>query len=95
MKKAHTQYPLTFLLLYCAVLFLTCIVHCILCRYNVDCIWENISIPLRQITMRRAIADGTLIVGAVFWSIVVVRILHQCIIVVIVVIVIVQVCVVC
>ena len=39
----------------------------------VDCVWENISIPSRQISMRRTIADGTLIVGAVFWSIVVVR----------------------
>ena len=41
----------------------------------IDCIWENISIPSRQISMRRTIADGTLIVGAVFWSIVVVRFL--------------------
>ena len=37
--------------------------------------------------MRRAIADGTLIVGAVFWSIVVVRMLHQCVIVILIVIV--------
>jgi hypothetical protein len=36
-----------------------------------DCIWENISIPPKQIAMRRTIADFTLIVGAVFWSIVV------------------------
>jgi hypothetical protein len=36
-----------------------------------DCIWDNISIPSRQISIRRAIADGTLIVGAVFWSLVV------------------------
>ena len=36
-----------------------------------DCIWENISIPPKQIAMRRTIADFTLIVGAVFWSLVV------------------------
>jgi Calcium-dependent channel, 7TM region, putative phosphate/Late exocytosis, associated with Golgi transport/Cytosolic domain of 10TM putative phosphate transporter len=36
-----------------------------------DCIWENISIPARQIEMRKTIADCCLIVGAVFWSIVV------------------------
>ena len=36
-----------------------------------DCIWENISIPPRQIDMRRTIADITLMVGAVFWSLVV------------------------
>ena len=52
---------------------LCCAVNRIPYNITVDCIWENISIPLRQITMRRAIADGTLIVGAVFWSIVVVR----------------------
>ena len=49
--------------------------------------------------MRRAIADGTLIVGAVFWSIVVVRTLHHCITVIVnvnvIVIAIVQVCAVC
>ena len=33
--------------------------------------------------MRRAIADGTLIVGAVFWSIVVVRTLHHCVVVIV------------
>ena len=36
-----------------------------------DCIWENISIPARQIEMRKTIADCCFIVGAVFWSIVV------------------------
>ena len=36
-----------------------------------DCIWSNISIPARQIEMRKTIADSCLIVGAVFWSIVV------------------------
>lgn len=35
--------------------------------------------------MRRAIADGTLIVGAVFWSIVVVRTLRPCIVVIVIV----------
>lgn len=35
-----------------------------------DIIWENVSIPQRQIDMRKNIADGTLIVGALFWSIV-------------------------
>lgn len=34
-------------------------------------IWENVSIPLKQIQIRRSISDGTLMVGAVFWSIVV------------------------
>ena len=37
-----------------------------------DCIWCNIAIPLRQIEIRKTIADCCLIVGAVFWSIVVV-----------------------
>ena len=36
-----------------------------------DCIWSNISIPARQIEIRKTIADSCLIVGAVFWSIVV------------------------
>jgi hypothetical protein len=36
-----------------------------------DIIWQNISIPSRQIEMRKSISDGTLIVGAIFWSIVV------------------------
>ena len=34
-------------------------------------VWENVSIPQSQINIRRSIADGTLIVGALFWSIVV------------------------
>jgi len=34
-------------------------------------IWENVSIPMKQINIRRSISDGTLMVGAVFWSIVV------------------------
>lgn len=33
--------------------------------------WENVSIPLSQIKIRQGIADGTLIVGALFWSLVV------------------------
>ena len=33
--------------------------------------WENVSIPMPQIKIRKGIADGTLIVGALFWSIVV------------------------
>lgn len=36
-----------------------------------DIIWDNISLPRRQISTRRSIADGTLIVGAIFWSFVV------------------------
>lgn len=36
-----------------------------------DIIWENVSIPIRQIKMRSAIGDGVLMVGAVFWSTVV------------------------
>lgn len=36
-----------------------------------DCVWENISVPQKQISMRRTIADGFFIIGAVFWSIVV------------------------
>ena len=35
-----------------------------------DIIWENVSIPQRQIDIRRNIADVTLVVGALFWSIV-------------------------
>lgn len=33
--------------------------------------WDNVSIPQSQINIRKSIADGTLIVGALFWSIVV------------------------
>lgn len=36
-----------------------------------DIIWDNVSTPERQIAMRRSIADVTLMVGALFWSIVV------------------------
>lgn len=36
-----------------------------------DILWENVSIPQRQINMRKSIADSTLIVGALFWSLVV------------------------
>jgi hypothetical protein len=36
-----------------------------------DIVWENVSIPQSQIFLRTSIADGTLIVGALFWSIVV------------------------
>jgi hypothetical protein len=36
-----------------------------------DILWENVSIPQRQINMRKSIADSTLIVGALFWSMVV------------------------
>jgi hypothetical protein len=36
-----------------------------------DIIWENVSIPQQQIKMRTSISDGTLVVGALFWSIVV------------------------
>lgn len=39
--------------------------------YILKIVWENVSIPLSQINIRRSIADGTLIVGALFWSIVV------------------------
>jgi len=35
-----------------------------------DIIWENVSIPQRQIDIRRVIADVTLVVGALFWSLV-------------------------
>jgi hypothetical protein len=34
-------------------------------------VWENVSIPQSQISIRKGIADGTLIVGALFWSLVV------------------------
>ena len=36
-----------------------------------DIIWDNVSIPQRQVRTRRLIADVTLIVGAIFWSFVV------------------------
>ena len=36
-----------------------------------DILWENVSLPKRQITIRTVIADSTIIVGALFWSIVV------------------------
>jgi hypothetical protein len=36
-----------------------------------DIIWDNVSIPQRQVRTRRMIADVTLIVGAIFWSFVV------------------------
>jgi hypothetical protein len=36
-----------------------------------DVIWSNVSIPSKQIEIRRSIADSTLIVGAFFWSLVV------------------------
>lgn len=36
-----------------------------------DIIWDNVSIPQRQVRTRRIIADVTLIVGAIFWSFVV------------------------
>ena len=36
-----------------------------------DIIWKNISLPKQQILLRRSIADYTLIVGALFWSLVV------------------------
>ena len=36
-----------------------------------DIIWENVAIPQQQINIRHNIADGTLIVGALFWSVVV------------------------
>lgn len=36
-----------------------------------DIIWENVSIPQQQIKMRTSISHGTLVVGALFWSIVV------------------------
>lgn len=36
-----------------------------------DVIWDNVAIFQRQIDIRKMIADGTLIVGAIFWSIVV------------------------
>ena len=39
------------------------------CTYRT--VWENVSIPMPQIKIRKGIADGTLIVGALFWSIVV------------------------
>jgi hypothetical protein len=35
-----------------------------------DIIWDNVSIPQRQIDIRRNIADATLVVGALFWSLV-------------------------
>jgi hypothetical protein len=37
----------------------------------VPTVWENVSIPMPQIRIRKGIADGTLIVGAIFWSLVV------------------------
>lgn len=36
-----------------------------------DIIWDNVSIPQSQIELRKKIADSTLVVGALFWSIVV------------------------
>lgn len=36
-----------------------------------DIIWSNVSIPLKQINIRKSISNSTLIVGALFWSIVV------------------------
>ena len=36
-----------------------------------DIIWDNVSIPHRQVTSRSSIADAVLIVGALFWSAVV------------------------
>lgn len=36
-----------------------------------DIIWGNISVPQQQINMRQNIADFTLVVGALFWSVVV------------------------
>lgn len=36
-----------------------------------DVIWQNVSIPSKQIEIRKQISDSTLIVGAFFWSIVV------------------------
>lgn len=36
-----------------------------------DIIWSNVSTPISQISARRRIADGTLILGALFWSFVV------------------------
>ncbi|KAJ1387537.1 hypothetical protein B484DRAFT_409874, partial [Ochromonadaceae sp. CCMP2298] len=33
-----------------------------------DVVWDNVSIPEAQISLRTSIADGTLIVGALFWS---------------------------
>lgn len=36
-----------------------------------DIIWQNVSVPLAQIKLRKNIADATLIFGALFWSFVV------------------------
>lgn len=36
-----------------------------------DIRWENVMIPQRQIDMRRTIADVTLVIGALFWSLVI------------------------
>ena len=35
-----------------------------------DIIWENVMIPQRQIDIRRNISDTTLVIGALFWSLV-------------------------
>jgi hypothetical protein len=36
-----------------------------------DIIWENVSIPIKQIRMRNTIANSILAIGAIFWSLVV------------------------
>jgi uncharacterized protein YjeT (DUF2065 family) len=36
-----------------------------------DIIWDNLSIPQRQIQLRTTITDCTLVVGAIFWSFIV------------------------
>jgi hypothetical protein len=36
-----------------------------------EIIWENVSIPLQQVKVRRAIANAIFIIGAIFWSVIV------------------------